>query len=137
MIGGSPLVAITRAQADALETALDGEVPVAPGMRFSQPTIEQALHDLASRGATRVAGIILSPQYSPLIMGGYGRAVDAALEAIAAEGLEPPEVVMAGAWHREPGFIAALAGRIGESLERVPAGEREEEPVLLTAHSLP
>ncbi|CAN5763406.1 ferrochelatase [soil metagenome] len=139
VIGGSPLVAITRAQADALEDALDGEVPVASGMRFSEPTIEQALHDLATRGATRVAGIILSPQYSPLIMGGYGRAVDAARAAIAAEGdgREAPEVVMAGAWHREPGFIAALAGRIGEALEREPVAERGAEPVLLTAHSLP
>ncbi len=137
LIGGSPLVTITRAQADALEEALDGEVPVAPGMRFSEPTVEGALRDLAFRSVTRVAGIILSPQYSPLIMGGYGRAVDAARETIAAEGADPPEVVMAGAWHREPGFIAALAGRIGESLERVPAGERGVVPVLLTAHSLP
>ncbi len=137
VIGGSPLVAITRAQAEALEAALGGEVPVAPGMRFSEPTVEQALRDLASRGVTRVAGIILSPQYSPLIMGGYGRAVDAAREAMAADGAEPPEVVMAGAWHREPGFIAALAGRIAESLARVPADERDAVPVLLTAHSLP
>jgi len=137
VIGGSPLVAITRAQAKALEAALGGEVPVAPGMRFSEPTVEQALRDLASRGVTRVAGIILSPQYSPLIMGGYGRAADAAREAMAADGAEPPEVVMAGAWHREPGFIAALAGRIAESLARVPADERDAVPVLLTAHSLP
>lgn len=136
-IGGSPLVAVTRAQARELEEALDGEVPVAAGMRFSEPTVEQALRDLTSRGVRRVAGIILSPQYSPLIMGGYGRAVEAAREAIGAEGADPPEAVMAGAWHREPGFIAALAGRIGESLERVPAEGRDAVPVLLTAHSLP
>jgi len=137
VIGGSPLVAITRAQADALGSALGGEVAVAPGMRFSEPTIDQALRHLASRSVTRVAGIILSPQYSPLIMGGYGRAVDAARDAIAADGAEPPEVVMVGAWDREPGFICALAGRIGESLARVPADERDAVPVLLTAHSLP
>ncbi len=137
VIGGSPLVAITRAQAEALEAALGGEVQVAPGMRFSEPSIEQSLRDLADRSVSRVAGIILSPQYSPLIMGGYGRAVDAAKSAIAADGAEPPEVVMAGAWHREPGFIAALAGRITEALARVPADERDAVPVLLTAHSLP
>ncbi|MDQ3447610.1 MAG: ferrochelatase [Chloroflexota bacterium] len=137
VIGGSPLVAITCAQAEALEVELGGAIPVAPGMRFSEPTIEQTLRDLASRGVTRVAGIILSPQYSPLIMGGYGRAVDAAREAIEADGGEPPEVVMAGAWHRESGFVAALAGRIGESLARVPKEERDAVPVLLTAHSLP
>ncbi len=139
VIGGSPLVAITGAQAEALEAALDGDVPVAAGMRFSEPTIEGALRGLASRDVTRVAAIILSPQYSPLIMGGYGRAVDAARAAIAAEegGREAPEVVMAGAWHRERGFIAALAGRIREALERLPPDERGAVPVLLTAHSLP
>ncbi|MDQ3553384.1 MAG: ferrochelatase [Chloroflexota bacterium] len=137
VIGGSPLVAITRGQAEALEAALGGEVPVASGMRFSEPTIEQALRDLAALGVTRVAGVILSPQYSPLIMGGYGRAVEAARGAIAADGTEPPDVVMVGAWHREPGFVAALADRIGEALERAPADERDSVPVLLTAHSLP
>ena len=44
---------------------------------------------------------------------------------------------MAGAWHRESGFIAALAGRIRETLARVPEEERDAVPGLLTAHSLP
>ena len=37
VIGGSPLIEITRAQAAALEGAL--EQPVALGMRFSEPSI--------------------------------------------------------------------------------------------------
>jgi ferrochelatase len=39
VIGGSPLVAVTEAQAAALEVALAGEAIVRAGMRFSQPTI--------------------------------------------------------------------------------------------------
>jgi protoporphyrin/coproporphyrin ferrochelatase len=137
VIGGSPLVAITTAQAAAVEETLGGRALVRPAMRFSSPTIEEALRELASAGVERVATVVLSPQYSPLIMGGYGRAVDAAAVALAADGTAPPAIVPVGAWHHEPGFVAALAARIGEAIDRLPAAERGSVPVLLTAHSLP
>ena len=88
----------------------------------------------AGAGATRVAGIILSPQYSPMIMGGYGRAVDAARAEL---GSGAPEVRIAGAWHTQPAFLDALAGHIAAALEGFPTDERDTVPVLLTAHSLP
>ncbi len=134
VIGGSPLVEITAAQADALEARLGGQAVVRAGMRFSDPSIEQALSDLAGEGIDRVVAIILSPQYSPLIMGGYHRAVGAAQSAL---GDRAPVVEIAGAWYREPAFVAALAERIQEALDRIPAAERPTVPVLLTAHSLP
>jgi ferrochelatase len=137
VIGGSPLVAITTAQAAAVEAALGGRVLVRPAMRFSAPTIEDALRELAATGVQQVATIVLSPQYSPLIMGGYGRAVDAALAALVADGLTVPQMAPVGAWHKEPGFVAALAARVREALDRLPDGEGASAPVLLTAHSLP
>jgi ferrochelatase len=134
VIGGSPLVEITNAQAAALEVALGGEAAVRSGMRFSAPTVADGLRSLAAEGATRVAAIILSPQYSPLLMGGYARAVEAAREEI---GRDAPEVALAGAWDFEPDFVDALATRITEAIARLPAGEAATVPVLLTAHSLP
>jgi protoporphyrin/coproporphyrin ferrochelatase len=134
VIGGSPLVALTEAQAAAVETRLGQAVAVRAAMRFSEPTVERQLRALAEAGIQHVAGVILSPQYSPLIMGGYRRAVDAALAGL---GDAAPRVEMAGAWHREPGFLDALASRIGEGLARFAADERASLPVLLTAHSLP
>lgn len=134
VIGGSPLVSITTAQAAALETRLGGRAVVRPAMRFSDPTIEAALGELAALGIERVVGIILSPQYSPLIMGGYHRAVEAARTALVAAA---PRVEVAGPWHQEPAFIDALADRVCEAIDRLPAGERSSVPVLLTAHSLP
>ncbi len=133
VIGGSPLVQITRAQAIAVERRLGGEVPVEIGMRFSDPTIADGLARLAARGARHVAGIILSPQYSPLIMGGYQRAVDEAIGSTDAA----LSVRVAEPWHVEPAFIEAIASRIEDALARFPAEEREVIPVLLTAHSLP
>jgi protoporphyrin/coproporphyrin ferrochelatase len=134
VIGGSPLVQVTADQAAALERELDGEALVRTGMRYSHPTIEEGLRDLLANGVRQVAAIVLSPQYSPLLMGGYGRTIDAARDAI---GPGAPQVALAEAWHLEPAFVRALAGRIRDGLARLPDGEGERAPVLLTAHSLP
>ncbi|HEV8489772.1 MAG TPA: ferrochelatase [Candidatus Limnocylindrales bacterium] len=132
VIGGSPLIAITRAQAAALAERLGW--PVEVGMRFSEPSPEAGLRALSEADVSEVAGIILSPQFSPLLMGGYARAVD---EAGATLGDEAPRVAIAGAWHDESAFVAALAGRLTAALERLPAHERGSVAVLMTAHSLP
>jgi protoporphyrin/coproporphyrin ferrochelatase len=134
VIGGSPLIEITRAQAAALESELGGKAVVRAGMRFSPPTIADAMREVADRGAELIVAIVMSPQYSDLIMGGYRREVDAARDALAPSA---PSVVVAGAWHDQPEFIAALAGRVREGLARLTARGETDVPVLLTAHSLP
>jgi protoporphyrin/coproporphyrin ferrochelatase len=134
VIGGSPLIKITQAQAAALEEHLGGRAVVRAGMRFSSPSIHEALWELADNGVRRAVAIVMSPQYSPLLMGGYARAVD---DARAQLGDRAPEVVLAGAWYREPAFLGALAGRIEQGLRSFAADERDSVPVLLTAHSLP
>lgn len=130
VIGGSPLIEITRRQASKLEALLAW--PVEIGMRFSAPSIEDGLRALAGRGVETVVAIILSPQYSPLLMGGYQRRIDEARDAL---GPSAPDVVVAGAWHDEPAFVEALAGRIRRGLAAL--GDQGGVPVLLTAHSLP
>ena len=126
LIGGSPLIARTLAQAAALEDALGSGYAVTAGMRFSEPSIAGAVRELRDRGAGAVVGVCMSAQWSPLLMGGYGRALD---EAAAPLGI--PSVI-AGAWHREPRYIGALAERVSDALEAAPGAI-----VLLTAHSLP
>ena len=133
VIGGSPLIPLTRAQAAAVEARLraDGvDAAAAVGMRFSDPSILTGLRELADRGCTTVCAIVMSPQYSELLMAGYRRALDAAIEEL---GARAPSVQLAPAWYREPGFVEAVAERIREGLERLP----DAAPVLLTAHSLP
>lgn len=132
VIGGSPLVEITRRQAEALANALGW--PVEVGMRFSDPSIRAGLAALVARGATTVAGIVLSPQYSPLLMSGYATAIDEARNQL---GASAPATTVAGAWHDEPAFVDAIAGRLREALGRLPADERNAVSVLMTAHSLP
>jgi protoporphyrin/coproporphyrin ferrochelatase len=132
VIGGSPLIEITLAQAGDLEASLGW--PVAAGMRFSAPSIAAGIRELAGRGVEEIAAIILSPQFSPLLMGGYARAVDAARVDV---GANAPRVEIAGAWHDQPGFIGALAGRLAQALAGLPAEERDGATILMTAHSLP
>jgi ferrochelatase len=133
LIGGSPLISITRAQAATLEGHLAQagvDARCAAGMRFSEPSIAAEIARLHALGCDPIAAIVMSPQHSELLMGGYRRALDAALAAI---GPTAPEVILAPAWHRDERFIGAVAARIRDGLDRSSAGT----PVLLTAHSLP
>lgn len=139
VIGGSPLLEITRRQAVAVEERLnqiavgDERYQVAVGMRHAPPLIGDALVELADADVRQIAAVVMSPQYSPIIMGGYNRAVDAAKQRLP----ENVEIHVAGAWHREPGFLGALAQRVTEALARFPENVRGVLPVILTAHSMP
>jgi len=132
VIGGSPLIEITRGQAAALEDSLGW--PVEVGMRFSEPSITAAMRALVGRGAEYIAAIVLSPQFSALLMGGYAKAIE---EARADLGDRAPQVEVAGAWHDEPAFVGALADRVVDALALLPPAERETVAMLMTAHSLP
>ncbi len=133
LIGGSPLIPITQDQAAALQTLLQErgfDARVTVGMRFSEPSVAAGMRQLVEDGCDRVVGIILSPQYSELLMRGYRAALQAAADELA-ERAVPWE--LAPAWHANRHFIGAVAQRIREGLATLPPNA----PVLLTAHSLP
>ena len=138
LIGFSPLVRITQAQGQALQELLDarfgkGAYRVEVGMLHSEPRIEAAVRRLAAAKVDRLVGLVLSPQWSPIIMGGYTRALDAAAEA------HLPGVPrrLAGPWNELPAFIDALADRVREALDRFTPAQRSQLAIMLTAHSLP
>jgi len=128
-IGGSPLVAITCAQAAALERELGIGFHVRAGMRYSDPNVDTAVAELVDQGCDSVVGICLSPQWSSLLMGGYERALRSSIQAHA----PATPFAIVEAWHRTPQFIDLLAANVRRALETVPT----HTPVLLTAHSLP
>jgi len=75
LIGGSPLIKITKQQAKALQKELNTQIKdstfrVEAGMRFSHPFIEEVVQKKA-KDVDMIIGIIMSPQYSPIIMKGY------------------------------------------------------------------
>ncbi|GAC1366722.1 MAG: ferrochelatase [Ktedonobacteraceae bacterium] len=139
LIGGSPLVRITREQAQALQeelnaTSTDGTTyRVTSAMRFSPPFIADTVQETAS-GAQSMVGIIMSPQYSPFIMRGYIDILEKSVANLHQEGLE---LKIARDWHLQPYFLQALAERVQQALDRFPPELRQHVPVLLTAHSMP
>ena len=124
LIGGSPLVRITCAQASALQTMLGEGYLARSGMRFSDPSIGDAARDLAACGATHLTGVVLSPQWSPFLMDGYARALQSAAEEVGVAWS------VAAAWHREPAFVESLAELVHEA-------EPGDAAIIFTAHSLP
>jgi ferrochelatase len=138
LVGWSPLIRITRAQAAALQERLnldagDGGYLVEAAMLHSEPHVGRVAQRLVAAGAERLLGVVLSPQYSPIIMGGYGRALRAAAADAGLDPDEPGRVQVAGAWHGLPAFLDALTERVRQALARLPG----DVPVIFTAHSLP
>jgi protoporphyrin/coproporphyrin ferrochelatase len=124
----SPLIEITRAQAKGLEAVREPDFRVTTGMRFSEPSVADAASDVVARGAQRLLGLILSPQYSPLLMGGYDQALQAAADGIPARAVAHGTSMTA--------CVDILASRVRAALADFPGQTRPQVPVLLTAHSL-
>ena len=137
LIGGSPLLRITREQAAALQEELNGHdgsrFRVVAGMRFAPPYIADVTPEVA-QDSQQLIGVIMSPQYSPIIMSGYVRALESAVAGLQRDDLD---LRIAGSWHLQPYFIQALAERVQQALACFPPEVRERVPVLLTAHSMP
>ncbi len=139
LIGGSPLLRVTQEQAAALEVALNRRHPDGPtfhvvaGMRFFAPFVADVTPEAAA-GADALVGVIMSPQYSPILMRGY---ISALRDAVAGLGRDDLKVAMTEDWHMQPDFLQAVADRVREALDRLPPERRATTPVLLSAHSMP
>lgn len=131
-IGGlSPLAALTEAQRDAVQRALDAVQPgrfrVTLGLKHAHPMIEEAVADVASAGAEKIVGLVLAPHFSSYSIGQYvGRATTAA---------EPHGINVIGidSWATEAAFVDFLAADMRSRLAKMPPTTK----VLFTAHSLP
>ena len=121
--GGSPLLARTREQADALANVLG--LPVYFGMRNWPPFIRETMERVAADGIERLVAVCLAPQYSKLSIGLYFRRTQ---EAKVALGLNT-EIVWTKTFHDHPLLIDAFAEKLRPLAE--------DRKVLFTAHSLP
>lgn len=137
LIGGSPLLRITRAQAAALEKRLNeragARFRVVAGMRYAPPFIADVLPE-AAENASRIVGVIMSPQYSPIIMEGYVKAIR---RGVATLGRSDLTLRVAREWHLQPDFIQALSEKVSAALSGLGTNDRRLVHVLMTAHSMP
>lgn len=132
--GGTPLLAITEAVRDRLQTELGGEsVRVYVGMKHWHPYIAETMQRMAKDGIEEVTCVALAPHYSRLSVGAYRKAVEAAQEELG----HPFDLRFVDSWHRQPEFIAMMADLVDQGVRAfAPAGRDEVLPVF-TAHSLP
>jgi ferrochelatase len=129
--GGSPLLRLTREQAQALEKA--SGLPVYVGMRNWKPFIQEAVERIRDDGLTHVVAICLAPQNSRTSVGLYRQHLAEAV-ARCAPGLY---VEFVESWHDQPSFIAALAWQVEEALTQAEKEAGGPVPVMFTAHSVP
>ena len=138
LIDGSPLVQITQQQASALEEELNNQKTgstfrVAAGMRFSKPFLEDVIKEQAE-DMDAIVGIIMSPQYSPIIMRGYIKELESAVEKLTRK---PLVFKTATDWHLQPFFLQAMAEKVQQALDSYPPEVKKHVPVLFSAHSMP
>ncbi|MDE3228452.1 MAG: ferrochelatase, partial [Chloroflexota bacterium] len=145
-VGGSTgLLAISQAQADALQARLDATAPgvyrVYLGMRHWRPFITDVVRQMAADGVREAVGVALAPHDSRISVGGYIAKVEAGLAALAQEqGAATPVIdfTFVRSWHVDPHFLWLLAERVKAT--RAEAFAPEEQGgvhVIFTAHSLP
>lgn len=131
-IGGrSPIVEITRRQADALQAALAAVGDprrVYLGQRHSAPFFEDAFARMTADGVARVLVFVTAAFRSEASLERYVEAVEAAR---AKAGPAAPAVEFVGPWSDHPRFVAALAARARE------AAPAAGVPWVFTAHSIP
>src|SRR5262249_24653474 len=134
--GASPLTALTRAQASALERALASQgaaLPVFVGMRNWHPFLHETFAEMSARGHRRVLGVIMSALRCEASWDRYRDDVGVARERTP----EAPAVEFADPWFAHQGFLDAVASRARAALATVPAGRRAWTPLVFTAHSIP
>lgn len=113
---GSPLIAAGIALRDGVRAALGGGTRVELAMRYGQPSLASVLEALARDGVQRVRLVPLFPQYSETTSGSIlesARAINARLA-------RPMQLDPLRDYHSDPGYIAALAASVRESVEHAP-----------------
>ena len=120
-IGGSPLTAITRAQAAAIGERLGR--PAFVGMKHAAPFVADGAADAERAGVKRLVGLPLAPHFAQMSLGAYEHSLEEAWDG---------ELVFVRGFHDHPAFIAAVRRLLTERLE-----EAWPDRLFFTAHSLP
>jgi len=130
---GAPLLTIARAQQKGLQERLEhqmaGPVSVALGMRYGNPSVASAMHELREAGARRMLVFPLYPQYA-------GATTASTFDAVFQELLTwrwMPELRTVNQYHRDPGYLDALANSIREHFDE----HGQPEKLILSYHGEP
>lgn len=127
---GSPLAAITKAQACALQGRLGEGVMVRWAMRYGNPALGGELAALKAAGCERILVAQLYPQYS----GATTATASDALGAQLAKMRWQPAIRTLPPYHDDPAHIAALRDDLARQLKALPI---VPEVLILSFHGMP
>ncbi len=131
--GSSPLLELTRAQADALEIALKDsfEARVFIAMRYWHPMSAQTVAEVAAYAPDHVVLLPLYPQFSTTTS---GSSIGEWQRAASRQGLSATTGIV-GCYPTIDGLVSAHAELISQALTDIPTGQSVR--VLFSAHGLP
>ena len=127
---GSPLAAVTRAQAAALKDAFGEDVLVDWAMRYGNPAIAGRLHAMKAAGCER---ILLAPLYPQYCAATTATANDKAFAALAGMRWQPA-VRTLPPYHDDPAYIDALAHNVSAALAAL---DFAPDAVIASFHGMP
>jgi ferrochelatase len=129
---GSPLIAISHRQADALTRELSSrtgeDVPVVTAMRYGEPSMASSVIRLVQSGCRRVLVLPLFPQYSRTTVG----TTAAAVEEVLRRSRPAFEWRIMTTYPTHPPYIRALAASVRETWRDDHRGH-----LLMSFHGLP
>ena len=127
---GSPLAAITRAQAEALQAALGDGVRVAHAMRYGAPAIGPAIDALVAEGCGRILVAPLYPQYCAATTATAVDAVGDHLKRLRRQ----PALRFLPPYAGDPAYIAALQASVESGLAAL---DFAPDVLLASFHGMP
>ncbi|MGB3803232.1 ferrochelatase [Sphingopyxis granuli] len=127
---GSPLAAITRAQADALQADLGPAARVTYAMRYGEPAIGPAIDALIAAGCDRILVVPLYPQYCGATTATAVDAVGAHLATLRAQ----PSLRFLPPYPDDPAYIGALKASVEAGLAAL---DFAPDVLLASFHGMP
>ena len=138
MGGSSPLLEITKGQAEGLEKFLNqngGNFKVYIGMRNWAPYIRDVVKQMLEDGVEKIIALCLAPQYSTWSTKLYFNAFNDALEKNSKGDL--PSVQLIGSWANQPSLIDAFVEKYNIAMDKIRTLGYEKVHTVFTVHSIP
>jgi ferrochelatase len=138
--GRSPINDQNRALLAAVEAELDRRgrrLPAFWGNRNWAPYVEDTLRDITAAGHRRVLAFTGSAYASYSACRQYHEDLERAVDAVRAEGGDPPAIDKVRPYWNHPGFVLAVVERVHAALESLHPTDRNRARLVFTAHSIP
>jgi len=130
---GSPLKLHTERQARLLKGYLGArgraDLRIDWAMRYGNPSIPAVLDRLRDAGATHILVLPLYPQYA----GSTTASTQDAVDAWRARQKTPPAIALLPDYHRDPGYVGALAASVRAHWEKNGRGDK----LVMSFHGIP